>query len=127
MNTKLRKAIEDRDVYCWVCGLPNGYNFAVHHRKLRKQGGQDEAANLIAVHHKCHNLGTGSIHLAPAWSYERGYLVHSWDEPGDVPILRPDGSWVLLDNERKMTNVRTTHDLDGEPGSRSGDPVPGVW
>ena len=124
---KIREQIEQRDPWCWVCGLPNGDNFAVHHRKLRKHGGQDEAANLIAVHHKCHNLGTGSIHLAPAWSYERGYLVHSWDEPGEVPILRPDGSWVLLDNERKMTNVRGTNDTHGEPGGRSGDPVPGLW
>jgi hypothetical protein len=55
-----------------------------HHRKLRSQGGTDEGANLIP----CCGSGTtgchGHIHANPAESYERGWLVKSWQDPADV-------------------------------------------
>jgi hypothetical protein len=43
-----------------------------HHRMLRSQGGSDDPANLLAVCHRCHDW----IHRNPAWSYERGFLLH---------------------------------------------------
>lgn len=48
-----------------------------HHRKLRSQGGTDDQSNLLAVCLQCHH----HIHMNPALSYERGWLVKSWDTP----------------------------------------------
>lgn len=48
-----------------------------HHRKRRSQGGDGSPANLLAVCLNCHQ----QIHDHPALAYERGWLVHSWDEP----------------------------------------------
>lgn len=47
----------------------------MHHRKRRSQGGTNDPTNLIAVCVACHSY----IHNHPAISYERGWLVHSWD------------------------------------------------
>ena len=84
--------------YCEKCGLP-GYNFALHHRKLRSQGGKDDVCNLIAVHHHCHNQERNSIHDNPKKSIQKGYIVPSWADPLDYPIHQPDGTVVRLDNE----------------------------
>lgn len=53
-----------------------------HHRRLRSQGGQHTLANLVALCGRCHT----KIHANPAHSYEAGLLVHSWDDPADVPV-----------------------------------------
>jgi hypothetical protein len=84
--------------YCEACGLP-GTDFALHHRRLKSQGGKDEVWNLIAVHHKCHNLGTHSIHMRPKVAIERGQICPSWAEPSEFPLTLSDESKVLLDNE----------------------------
>lgn len=92
-----RKELEARCAgHCEVCGWPLGDNWAIHHRKLRKHGGTDDIWNLLAVHHHCHNLGTGSIHLNPKFSYEMGYLVKSYDDPKEVAVARPEGWRRLL-------------------------------
>lgn len=84
--------------YCEKCGQ-SGHDFALHHRRLKSQGGKDEVCNLIAVHHKCHNMGTDAIHMNPAKSIEMGWIVPSWAQPAEYPLHLPDGSKVLLDNE----------------------------
>lgn len=98
--SKLREALLERcQGYCEWCDRPLSYNpddWAAHHRKLRSQGGRDELENLLAVHHGCHNLHTKSIHLRPVIAYERGALVHSWDDPTTTPLTRMDGSKVML-------------------------------
>ena len=69
-----------------IPGICRGEATHKHHRKLRKHGGTDEAANLLAL------CGTGTlgchgyVHANPAISYERGWLVHSWDDPKEVPV-----------------------------------------
>jgi hypothetical protein len=90
--------------YCEVCGQTSQESMALHHRKLKSRGGKDTPANLISVHHKCHNLGTDSIHLNPEWAEERGYMVPSWREPHEWPITLPDGRFALLldDGTRKI-------------------------
>ena len=92
------KVLERAQGYCEVCGLP-GDNFALHHRKLRSQGGKDEVANLIAVHHKCHNMGTHSIHLKPMVAKVKGWIVPSWANPIEYPLHLHNKEIVRLDNE----------------------------
>ena len=84
--------------YCEACGLP-GDDFALHHRKLKSRGGKDEVANLIAVHHKCHNLGTDSIHLNPQKATIKGFMVPSWALPEEYPLHLHGVKIVVLDNE----------------------------
>ena len=54
-----------------------------HHRKLKKQGGRDDLATFLHVDFACHRY----IHDHPAWSYQHGLLVHSWDDPAEIPCL----------------------------------------
>jgi 5-methylcytosine-specific restriction endonuclease McrA len=95
MDDRLVQGILTRDRYCWVCGNALG-TWHLHHRKLRKHGGSDSYQNVIAVHPQCHNLGTHSIHLNPEKAYENGWLVHSWENPTDIPVTRRGGESALL-------------------------------
>ena len=101
--------LERAGYYCEACGQ-NGDNFALHHRKLKSQGGKDEPCNLIAVHHQCHNLGTHSIHLSPAKAIAKGQIVPSWAEPEETALHLPDGSKVLLDNEGSYISIEEGDD-----------------
>jgi len=93
-----KKVLERAKGFCEACGLP-GDNFALHHRKLKSRGGKDEVANLIAIHHKCHNLGTDSIHLNPEKATVKGFMVPSWAKPSEYPLHLHGVEVVLLDNE----------------------------
>jgi hypothetical protein len=99
MDRRIAEAVLNRaGNYCEKCGN-SGYDFALHHRRLKSQGGKDEVCNLMAVHHKCHNMGTDAIHMNPAKSIEMGWIVPSWAQPAEYPLHLSDGSKVLLDNE----------------------------
>ena len=82
--------------YCETCGTSAQVSMALHHRKLKSRGGQDSPANLIRIHHKCHNLDTKSIHMNPSMAEQKGWMVGSWQDPTEAPFTRPDGSVVLL-------------------------------
>ena len=111
MNQKVVDIVLERaGFYCEACGQ-SGDNFALHHRRLRSQGGKDEPCNLIAVHHACHNLGTHSIHLKPAKAKQLGQIVPSWCEPNEYPLQLPDGRKVLLDN------LGNYLEIEGEDGT----------
>jgi hypothetical protein len=97
MDKKLVEIVQQRaGDYCEVCGAAAQESMALHHRKLKSRGGKDTAGNLIWVHHKCHNLGTDSIHLNPEWAEQHGYMVPSWQNPQEVPISLPSGGYALL-------------------------------
>lgn len=105
MDKKVAETVLERaGNYCEACGKVCG-NFALHHRRLRSQGGKDEVCNLIAVHHECHNMGTNSIHLNPARSIRYGWIVPSWGEPSEFPLCLSDGRIVLLDNEGNYLEI----------------------
>ena len=111
MNKEIaEKVLARANGYCECCGLP-GTDFALHHRRLRSQGGKDEVSNLIAVHHMCHNLGTHSIHMNPAKSIDQGWIVPSYAQPAEYPMLLMRGSKVLLDNEGNYLEI------EGEDGN----------
>lgn len=115
MNQLIAQTVLNRaGNYCEACGLP-GADFALHHRQLKSQGGKDEVCNLIAVHHKCHNLGTHSIHMRPKLAVERGQIVPSWTTPAEFPLMLPDDSKVLLDNEGNYIYLK-----EGEDGRNTG-------
>lgn len=80
------KVIERAKGYCESCGGYLNDDYALHHRKLRSRGGVDCPANLICVHHACHNLATHSIHLNPKDSTIKGFIVPGWADPAEYPM-----------------------------------------
>lgn len=92
----VRDAVYLRDGQrCAMCG---GYihfgDLEVHHRKPRSQGGQDDMANLIALHGgfsitSCH----AKVHAHPRASYRHGFLVPSFADPQEWPVLRFSAYW----------------------------------
>ncbi len=72
---------------CERCGSTQGLQ--VHHRKLRKQGGTNDRANLIMLCMACHNY----THANPAWSRETGLLISAY---ADNPTER----WVPSTTDR---------------------------
>lgn len=99
MKKELRQAVFDRDTHCVKCGKFLYDMVAVHHRKLRKHGGADTLSNLIALCSPCHNIAPGSVHQNPEDSYRNGYLVPSWADPREWPLLLADGRRVLLNDD----------------------------
>ena len=79
---------------CEACRFTAAGKMDLHHRRLRSQGGQHTVENLLWVHDYCHD----TIHQHPAISYRQGMLVHSWDDPADVPV-RTFGSLTILADE----------------------------
>jgi 5-methylcytosine-specific restriction endonuclease McrA len=97
MNRQIVDTVKERaGDFCEVCGKGAEISMAFHHRKLKSRGGKDSVANVIRIHHKCHNLSTKSIHLNPDASEQKGWIVGSWQEPHEAPFHRPNGSIVLL-------------------------------
>jgi len=81
--------------YCEVGGLPLGRDVELHHRKNRGSGGKgdlDTAANIIAVHSRCHR----AIHARPSRSYELGWLIRSNGVPAAVPVRMVSGLCAKL-------------------------------
>jgi hypothetical protein len=105
MNKKIAEtALNRAGIYCEKCGRP-GTDMALHHRKLKSRGGKDSPANLMVVHHECHNLGTDSIHSNPKIAEVKGWMVPSWADPADYPITLPDGSIVRFDDNGTYTRI----------------------
>lgn len=97
MDKKIaQKVLERAGGYCEKCGgtLYEAYN--LHHRKLKSRGGKDQVSNLIAVHNHCHIQQKDSIHDNPEESERMGFMCPSWAKPEEHPLIRPDGSVVLL-------------------------------
>lgn len=99
MKKQLREQVFARDEYCQKCGKTLCEPVAVHHRKLRKHGGEDTLSNLIALCGTCHNIAPQSVHQNPRDSYENGWLVPSWADPREWPMTLPNGTRVLLDDD----------------------------
>jgi len=107
MNHEDAARVLTRDRYCVVCSRAVIDQGHIHHRKLRKHGGGDDASNLIVIHPACHRW----VHGNPSASYDAGYLVHSWDDAQHVPVQFKDGRMAYLtadggyefNDERKCT------------------------
>lgn len=80
---------------CEVCG---GAGSDIHHRKPRGAGGtRDGAINALSNLTLLCRRDHARVESERALAYERGWLVHSWDEPGLVPFLRL-GRFCLFDD-----------------------------
>lgn len=115
MNKQIAQLALDRAKnYCEKCGGVGRDDLALHHRKLKSRGGKDEVANLMVVHHKCHNMGTDSIHANPDVATRNGWMVPSWSDPAIYPITLPDGLIVRFDNLGSWTRITDTDGIGEE-------------
>jgi hypothetical protein len=110
VDKRLRELVFQRsEGYCQWCGGSLSLSWAIHHRKLKSQGGKDTADNLIALHHECHNLGTHAVHLNVALACERGFIVRSWLNPLTIAVEYADGvKWYLDDEGNAQAESRTS-------------------
>jgi hypothetical protein len=91
---------------CERCGKRLMYHeMAVHHRKLRSQGGRDEPSNLVCLDHDCHNLATNSVHLKPGHASKYGWICKSFEDPTAKPVFLHSRRPVLLAPDGTYTNV----------------------
>ena len=96
-------AVDDREQqHCARCGryVDGGSR---HHRKLRRHG-DHSVANLVLL---CGSGTTGChgwVHSHVADSYSLGWLVHSWHESNEVPVLTVQG-WVTLSDEGQYNTM----------------------
>lgn len=102
----------DRQSICerqgWQCARcsanTHGVPRSVHHRKLRKQGGKDDAPNLLLL---CGSGTTGChgwVHAHPRESRDRGWLVSAYADPVSVPVwLEHERGWYLLGDDCTVT------------------------
>ena len=95
---------------CERCGIPLADSWALHHRKLKSRGGENNLSNLVCLHHSCHNGSTSSVHNNPTKATEDGFMVASWVDPADVPIALDDGSKVLLTEDGFYRKVEDGND-----------------
>lgn len=69
---------------CPYCGkmLRDRDEVAVHHRRRRLgRNEDDDLVNLLLLHGDCHR----AVHSHPQASRETGFIVATWQEPGEVP------------------------------------------
>lgn len=97
-------AVLERDGYqCVVCSGAlhgtRGFDYSVHHRKLRSQGGDNRLSNLISV---CGHGTAGchsNIHGAPAKAMDAGWIVSREQDPAQTLMAHSLYGYVLLDDE----------------------------
>jgi hypothetical protein len=96
IDPALRTVVRDRaGGCCELCGERLGPVFECHHRKLRSRGGQDSAANLLALDALCHRRCHGHVR----WAENHGFIVAAHDDPQFVPVALHLARWVLLHHD----------------------------
>lgn len=92
--SKLNPPLEARAMgFCEKCGteMVSGGDVR-HHRKLRSQGGRHTLDNLVLICQACHTW----IHANPGDAYALGWLVNSWNEPHEIPIIHSTHGKITL-------------------------------
>lgn len=114
--------VRDRDGGCVVCGT--SWSPTTQHRKARAMGGTHSLAinrpsNLIVL---CGSGTTGHhgwVEAHPTFSREAGWALRSTDDPLTVPVLYPDG-WFLLDDLGNRIPDPLTSRPAPDPGGHRG-------
>ena len=95
-------------------GLGAGRN--LHHRRLRSRRGHHTPANLITLSGSGTTGTHGYMHANPRIATEHGFIVPSWADPAEVPILLADRrgrkAWHLLTEEGTTTPLSEADALD---------------
>ena len=92
-QTARYEALERDNYQCRRCLRPC---HEVHHGVVKGIGGTSDpdiafgAANLACLCPGCHTF----IHANPEYGYESGFLVHSWEDPAEIPIGRHPDDWT---------------------------------
>ena len=111
---KTRKIIRERAASrCEMCGV-HCSDGQIHHRQARGMGGSRDAesrsaANGLYLHDRCH----AKIESNRTDAYEKGWLVHKWEDSGEKPVLMWDG-WKVLGADGTLTPVVSPTILAGE-------------
>lgn len=108
IDRDVRDTVWKRARYCCeCCGEPLvRRDYQAHHRKLRSRGGEDSAANLVALHPLCHRR----IHDHPAWATEHGWMVPTNDDPATVAVALHGAAWRLLTAAGGYLDAETGND-----------------
>lgn len=123
------KLNERQNGACPWCGhgLDPG-RMAAHHRLLRSHGGTWDMANIVGLHHGCHNVQPGSVHQEPAKAYRLGFMIKSTQlTPAQVPIYsRNRRQWLLADgDDYKGANPSEALELIAAAGGIPADGI--IW
>lgn len=103
--TSTRKKVRRRDGdQCGRCGCPGT---EIQHRMRRREGGHSPS-NLALMCNTCHRWA----HANPEEARQAGWVVPTYADPADVPMLTFSG-WVLLSDDYTMTYL----DLGAMPGA----------
>ena len=103
LTAKARLHLYDRQGgMCPWCGRNlNPDAMAAHHRLLRSQGGTWDLANIVGLHHSCHNIQPGSVHQEPKRAYRLGFMIRArLMTPAQIPLYsRSAEGWLLADGD----------------------------
>ncbi|WP_086848364.1 HNH endonuclease signature motif containing protein [Amycolatopsis kentuckyensis] len=92
-ESKGRKVVNARSDCCEACGAPGPLEW--HHRKLRARGGPWAPSNglrLCIPHHR-------EVTDPQPEHYTNGWVVNSWDDPAEIPVLHWRLGMVRLDDD----------------------------
>ena len=124
LNPKSRLHLYDRqNGMCPWCGRNlNPDDMAAHHRLLRSQGGTWDLANIIGLHHGCHNVQPGSVHQEPRRAYRLGFMIRTkLLTPAQIPLYsRSAGVWLLAngDGYQRVGNPEASELIAAAGGNR---------
>lgn len=102
--------VDARDrLRCVRCGKNLYYSpMSRHHRLMRSHADKNVKHQVYNLIDLCGSGTTGChgyVHAHPKESYENGWLVHSWDDPLNVPVKTFHG-WMLLTEAGKYKSVK---------------------
>ena len=120
--------IRERDGGCVVCGTH--WSPTTQHRNARRMGGTraveiNSPSNLLVL---CGSGTTGHhgwVEHHPHFAREAGWALHSTDDPLTVPVLYPDGWFLLDDHGNRIPDDTLRPVLPRTRGHRGGGP--GGW
>ena len=126
LTPKSRLTLHDRqNGMCPWCGHNlNPDDMAAHHRLLRAHGGTWDLANIVGLHHGCHNIQPGSVHQEPRRAYRLGFMIRTrLLAPAQIPLYsRSAGGWLLADGDGyQVCNFADAAELIAIVGGLPGD------
>ncbi len=90
---------------CDWCGTFMGYEDMDAHHRLKRGPGTWALSNIAGVHHLCHVLNPGSIHMNPKLAKQRGFIIPVEQARlfGLGPIEINGWLWTLNDDGTRTT------------------------